>query len=105
MLPARTTAYLQPCDTIYNAVFKLKHKLAIENYMLDLYFDGEKMACNDENAAYLAANVYDEIPESVVKDLVFEFNIIFRISDIIFLDSKSISTTIKFKTEFRKVLR
>ena len=91
MLPPRTTAYLQvrsvgnkcsyqnfylnnciqPCDTLYNAVFKLKHKLAIEKYLIDLHFDNKKVSCNDENAAYLAADVYYQIQENVVQDWVF----------------------------------
>jgi len=52
----------------------LKHSLAIESFLIDLHFDNKKVTCNDENAAYLAAEVYHEIPENVVQDWVFDFD-------------------------------
>ena len=67
-LPTACTAYLQPADVLYNGVFKLKFKLLVEDFIINLYFDGKKIGCNDENAAKMASEAYYDTPKNIIKE-------------------------------------
>ena len=53
-------------------MYKLKFQLKVENHLIDLHFANKKIGCDDENAAYFASEVYNEVPESVIKVSVSE---------------------------------
>ena len=69
-LPPNTTGYLQAADALFNAVFKLKFKLLMEDYLLDLHFENQKVKCNDEQGSRMATQAFNEIPKSIIKERV-----------------------------------
>ena len=66
-LPPNCTGYLQAADVLYNAVYKLKFNLRVEDFLLDQHFEGQTLGCNDENAARMASDVYKDVPKSIIK--------------------------------------
>ena len=60
--------YLQPLDLLYNAGYKLKFKLEIENYLVGLHMNNEKLRVTDEKAAKIAVKVYYEMSEKVIQE-------------------------------------
>ena len=59
--------YLQAADLLYNSVFKLKFKLLVEDFMINQYFDGKKIECNDENAAIMGSKAYYDTPKNIIE--------------------------------------
>ena len=66
-LPPNVTGYLQACDVLYNAVFKLKFKLMMEDYLLDCHLDNVNLGCKDEEGARMAADAYYDVPKGIIK--------------------------------------
>ena len=59
--------YLQALDLLYNAVFKLKFNLQVEDYLLDCHFNNEKLRVTDEKGAYLATDIYNNMPKDIIQ--------------------------------------
>ena len=57
-------------DLLYNAVYKQKFNLKVEDYLLDLHFENKKLRMTDEKAAEFASSVYNEIPHGIVQEMV-----------------------------------
>ena len=45
----------------------------MENYLLDLHFDGKPIKCTDEKAAKLATEAFYDTPKSIIKGLSIRF--------------------------------
>ena len=59
---------MQPLDLLYNAVYKQKFKLKVEDYLLDLHFENKKLRVSDEKAAEFASAVFYEIPHGIIQE-------------------------------------
>ena len=59
--------YLQPLDLLYNAVYKLKFKLKIEDYLIDCHLNGEKLRVTDEKGAYFATDIYNDMSKDIIQ--------------------------------------
>ena len=55
-------------DLLYNAGYKLKFRLEIENYLVGLHFNNEKLRVTDEKAAEKATKVYYDMSENIIQE-------------------------------------
>ena len=49
----------------------------MEDYMLDLHFNDEKIKCTDEQAAKMATKAFIDTPKSIIKELSIRFTVYF----------------------------
>ena len=61
---------MQPLDLLYNAVYKQKFQLKVEDYLLDLHFEKKKLRISDEKAAEFASSVCGEIPIGIIQEMI-----------------------------------
>ena len=45
----------------------------MEDYLLDLHFEGKQIKCTDEQAAKMATKAFYDTPKSIIKELSISF--------------------------------
>ena len=58
---------MQPLDLLYNAAYKLKFNLEIEDHLVGLHMNNQKLGVKDEQAAEIASKIYYEMSENIIQ--------------------------------------